>query len=296
MMGIVHTILVLLILIGLNEAVRKSKWIAIAFYVALPIALTPLFIANATAPGSSVNSWFDWVKLYSVLFACLWYTGLNYTSLGTKNWAKFVAMAILAINIGEAVARDMELFFQGDHIGMFAPEQIVGGVKGNGSYQYYHLMNAVAGVLSIITLSGWNGMRVEGDKARDFLWPDLRLLWIIAYDVWNFAYIYNCVPWHAAFGFVVLSACTIPSLLIKKGTWLQARAYTLAGWMMYIMAATTFIDAPGHYVALPYDPLALYAVSGLSLLLNAWFAVLHFGRTAQLKGRGFGEPVYAKAL
>jgi hypothetical protein len=113
MMGIVHTILVLLILIGLNEAVRKSKWIAIAFYVALPIALTPLFIANATAPGSSVNSWFDWVKLYSVLFACLWYTGLNYTNLGNKNWAKFVAMAILAINIGEAVARDMELFSRG---------------------------------------------------------------------------------------------------------------------------------------------------------------------------------------
>lgn len=294
MTGIVHTMLVLLILIGLNEAVRKSKWISVAFYVALPIALTPLFIANATAPGSSVNSWFDWVKLYSVLFACVWYTGLNYTSLGNRNWAKFVAMAILAINIGEAVARDMELFFLGDQIGMFAPEQIVGGIKGNGQYQYYHLMNAVAGILSIITLSGWNAMRVEGDRARDFVWPDLRVLWIIAYDVWNFAYIYNCVPWHAAFGFVVLSACTIPSLLIKKGTWLQARAYTLAGWMMYVMAATTFIDAPGNYVALPYNPIALYAISGLSLLLNAWFAVLHFGRVAKKTGRQFGDAVYAE--
>lgn len=294
MTGIVHTILVLLILIGLNEVVRKSKWIAIAFYVALPIVLTPLFIANATAPGSSVNSWFDWVKLYSVLFACLWFTGLNYTSLGNRDWAKFVAMAILAVNIGEAVARDMELFFLGDQIGMFAPEQIVAGTKGNGQYQYYHLMNAVAGILSIITLSGWNGMRVEGDRARDFLWPDLRVLWIIAYDVWNFAYIYNCVPWHAAFGFVVLSACTIPSLLIKKGTWLQARAYTLAGWMMYVMAATASIDAPGHYVALPYDPIALYAASGLSLLLNAWFAVLHFGRVAQQSGRRFGDAVYVE--
>lgn len=53
MTGIVHTILVLLILIGLNEAVRKSKWIAIAFYVALPIALAPLFIAKWLAKSCS---------------------------------------------------------------------------------------------------------------------------------------------------------------------------------------------------------------------------------------------------
>lgn len=153
MTGIVHTILVLLILIGLNEAVRKSKWIAVAFYVAVPIALTPLSIANATALGSSVNSWFDWVKLNSVLFACLWYTGLNYPSLGNRNWAKFVAMAILAINVGEAVARDMELFFLGDQIGMFAPEQIAGAYQGqrplpvlppdecaSGHFVHYHLV------------------------------------------------------------------------------------------------------------------------------------------------------------
>ena len=211
--GIVHTVLVLLVLIALNEVVRKSKWIAIVCYIVLPAILTPLFfVPNATAPGSSVNSWFDWAKTYSVLMACLWYTGLNYTKLGNHNWAKFIAAAILAINIGEAVARDLELFFAGDAIGMFGV-----GQAPNGQYMPYHMMNAIAGILSIITLSGWRGMHMvsNGKKGSDFLWPDLQVLWIIAYDVWNFAYIYNCVPIHAAFGFMVLSACTIPSLLIR---------------------------------------------------------------------------------
>ncbi len=290
MFAILHSLLVLVALLALNELCRKSRWITLAIFLVLPVFLTgTLWLENATRPGSSVNSWFDWAKVYSVLFACVWFTGMNYTKLGTKNWAKFIAAAILAVNILEACVRDMELFFRGDALGMFGL-----GQAPIGSFGLYHLMNAAAGILSIVTLSGWHGMRNEGGKSRDLVWPDMRVLWIIAYDVWNFAYIYNCVPIHAGFGIAVLLACTIPSLFVKKGTWLQARAYTLAGWMMYVMAFTSFIDTPGNYIALPYTPLALNLVSGLSLALNVAFAVVHFGRLAKRKAK-FGEEVHTEA-
>ena len=80
------------------------------------------------------------------------------------------------------------------------------------------------------------------------------------------------------------------------GSWLQARAYTLSGWMMYVMAVTPFIDAPGHYISLPYTPLALNLVSGLSLALNAAFAVVHFRKVAAKKRLPFGEEVYGLSL
>ncbi len=293
MFSIVHTLLVLVALVALNELCRRSKWLTLAFFFVLPLILSvTLFPRNATAPGSSVNSWFDWAKVYSVLCACLLFTAINYTKLGERNWAKFLAMGILAVNILEAVIRDMQLFFTGDQIGMFGL-----GQAPIGQFGIYHLMNAIAGILSIVTLSGWHGMRSEKNKSgTDMIWPDMQLLWIIAYDFWNFAYIYNCVPIHAAFGAMVLLACTIPSLLIKKGTWLQARAYTLAGWMMYVMAVTPFIDAPGHYISLPYAPFALILVSGASLALNGAFAFVHFRKVAAKKRLAFGEEVYGLAF
>lgn len=68
------------------------------------------------------------------------------------------------------------------------------------------------------------------------IWPDMFSEWIIAYDIWNFAYVYNCVSDHAFYaGLALLIAPTIVAFTLSTGTWLQHRAHTLAAWMMFTM-------------------------------------------------------------
>ena len=75
------------------------------------------------------------------------------------------------------------------------------------------------------------------------IWPDMIWAWIIAYDLWNFAYTYNCISDHSAYaGLALLLACTIPTFFIKKGAWLQHRAQTLALWIMFVMTVPQFAD------------------------------------------------------
>ena len=65
-------------------------------------------------------------------------------------------------------------------------------------------------------------------------------LWIVAYLVWNWNFVYGNFPENAMFHVMVLAACTIPGLL-KPGLWIEARAYTLGGWMIYSFAFPAFV-------------------------------------------------------
>jgi hypothetical protein len=270
-MAIIHVLSILLVLLILNELFRANKIATIVFFCVLPVILTfTIWIKNGTTPGSSINTWFHWAKLYSVIAAVIGFTAMRYTKLGENRWAKFFPALILAINISEAVMRDFELGFAN------------GGI--------WHFLNAAAGILSIITLSGWTGIFIDKDNKKDMLWPDMTVFWIIAYDVWNFAYIYFCVPEHAAFGIAVLLACTIPSLFIKKGTWIQARAFTLAVWMMYVFTFPTFVD--NHRVLLSYNTTILTIIGLISFALNAGFAWVHFSKMFKKKSFGFGQEIH----
>lgn len=274
MIAYVHLLLVLVVLLGLNELFRRSKWTTLVFYIVLPLVLTiTLWSKTATVEGSSTNTWFHWVKLYSVIAAVLGFTYMRYSKKELNRFFKSFPALILAVNIAEAVLRDFEL-----------------GAANGGSWHY---LNGVAGILSIITISGWSRIFIEKNKKRDLLWPDMTVGWIIAYDIWNFAYIYNCVPEHASYGIVVLLACTLPSLFIKKGTWIQARAFTLAAWMIYIFTFTHWIDTPGHTVALPDNPALLMAISILSIAANIAFSMYHFSKMRKGKTYKFGAEVYA---
>jgi len=72
------------------------------------------------------------------------------------------------------------------------------------------------------------GIYAEKEGKRDLIWKDMTTFRIIAYDIWNLTYIYFCIPEHAIYGVAVLLSCTISALFIKRGTLIQARAYTLA--------------------------------------------------------------------
>ncbi len=59
-------------------------------------------------------------------------------------------------------------------------------------------------------------------------------VYIIAYDIWNFCYTYNCLPTHSWFcGFALLLAPTVAAFIWNKGGWIQNRAFTLAIWCMF---------------------------------------------------------------
>ena len=97
----------------------------------------------------------------------------------------------------------------------------------------WNFMNGIAGILNILTITGWLGICIRKetakDKSHDMLWPDMVWFWIVAYDLCNFAYTYNCLPSHSWYcGLALLLAPTCCAFTLGKGAWLQHRAQTLA--------------------------------------------------------------------
>jgi hypothetical protein len=169
---------------------------------------------------------------------------------------------ILSINILEAVFRDFQCFgYNGTVDGIF----IYGGA--------WNIMNGIAGILNIITITGWLGICIRKqtakDGSKDMLWPDMLWFWIVAYDLWNFAYTYNCLPGHSWYaGFALLLAPTLCAFTVGKGAWLQHRAQTLAIWCMFAQTFPSFIDKGAFAVASSYNQTALFLVSFAALASN----------------------------
>lgn len=246
-------------LIGLNELTRRSKVGGLLFFVALPIILT-IFVWPNTATGST-GTWFHWVKVYSALAGCLGFMLIRYSpKVAAKRAALIFPPAILAINIMEACIRDFQ-------VGAMNADGIVDGVYMlSGPWNW---MNGIAGLINLITICGWFGIFISRGKSKDMIWPDMLWFWVIAYDLWNFAYVYNCVGDHSFYaGAALLISCTIPAFLIKKGAWLQHRAHTLALWMMFTMAVPSFVTTSKFSVAASGDPAALFTVSLIALSAN----------------------------
>ena len=133
----------------------------------------------------------------------------------------------------------------------------------------WNYMNGVAGLINLITICGWFGIVVSSDRSKDMVWPDMLWFWIIPYDLWNFAYVYNCVGDHSFYaGAALLISCTIPAFFIKKGAWLQHRAHTLALWMMFTMAVPTFATSSMFAVPSSHNPTALFTGSAIALASN----------------------------
>ncbi|MDK2562426.1 DUF5692 family protein [Romboutsia sedimentorum] len=250
-----------------NELSRRNKYIAIISFIVLPIILPFTIWQKTTVAGSSVGTWFHWAKVYSALAGCVCFMALRYSKkLNQNKYVLAFPAIILAINIMEAVVRDFQCYkFNGIVDGMMT----IGGS--------WNIMNGIAGILNIITISGFVGIIISKEKNKDMLWPDQLWFWIIAYDLWNFAYVYNCVSDHAFYaGAALLLSCTIPAFFIKKGAWLQHRAHTLAFWMMFVMSFPTFVDTSKFAVKSSHNTTALFIVSALALASNVLVFVYHF--------------------
>ena len=252
-------------LIVVNELTRSHKWVALSLFVILPLILPfVLWLPYTATPGSgaSTGTWFHWVKVYSALAGCIGFMLIRYKKgLAEKKWVLLFPPLILSVNILEACIRDFQVY------GMHATGQIIDGVVMLSGP--WNIMNGIAGLLNIAALSGWMGIYVTKDKKHDMIWPDMKWWWIIAYDIWNFAYVYNCVSDHSFYaGAALLVSCTIPAFFIKRGAWLQHRAHTLALWMMFTMSVPMFVDSPRWGVDASHNPTALMVISLISLIAN----------------------------
>ena len=153
--------------------------------------------------------------------------------------------------------------------------------------------DGIAGILNIVTICGWFGIFISKDSSKDMIWPDMIWAWIIAYDLWNFAYTYNCISDHSAYaGLALLLACTIPTFFIKKGAWLQHRAQTLALWIMFVMTVPQFADVLAP-IPTTHNPTAFFAVSFLALASNVALAAYQFRKIRKLKLNPLKDELYA---
>ena len=264
-------------LMAFNEFGRTSVWGGVALFVVAPIVFTIFVWPHTAAPGNEygTGNWFNWAKTYSALAGCVGFMALRFVKwrgadgrerhLYEKRWALCFPPLILAINICEAVVRDIQMYTYGlwdgavvDHVWMISGP--------------WNIMNAIAGILNIITICGWFGIFISKDKSRDMIWPDMLWMWIIAYDLWNFAYTYNCMSDHSTYtGLALLIACTVPTFFTKRGAWLQHRAQTLALYAMFAMALPqfyTFAEIPTTH-----NPTAFFVVSLIAVKAVHWFDV-----------------------
>ena len=275
-------------LIGLNELSRRSKIGGALLFIALPVILT-FFVWPKTTAGTSVNDWFHYAKVYSALAGCIGFYLIRHVKGATnKTWVLCFPPLILAINILEAVARD----FQIGSLGL-ANQIFEGMATTSGVWNY---MNGIAGILNIITITGWMGICVSKAKSKDMLWPDMCWFWIIAYDIWNFAYTYNCLADHAWYcGIALLFAPTVTAFIFghgAKGSWLQHRAHTLALWCMFAMTVPSFIDESQFAVKSTQNTTALFVVSLLALAANIAVFVYMVYKVRKTKRNPYKRELY----
>lgn len=288
-------------LILMNEIARRTKAGGLIIFGAVPIILTIYFIVVEIAAGAGaewalnnqthiyMNGWFHYAKLYASLAGCIGFMMIKYEwGIGKTHWFKAYPFVIVAINILIACVSDFESAINGWYSWWLSSEDVwlYGG--------WHNVMNGIAGLINIFCMTGWWAVYSSKDK-KDMIWPDMIWVYIIAYDIWNFAYTYNCLPTHSWFcGIALLLAPTIAALLWNKGGWIQNRANTLCIWCMFAQVFPLFQETnssgkqwfPWATLSTQYsggadaissitagsssgaDPTAMTVVSALALIAN----------------------------
>ena len=310
-------LLVFLGLILTNEIARRSKKGGIFFFLVLPGVLTVYFIAVAVGASMGaqwalnnptylyMNSWFHYAKLYAATIGCIGFMMLKYQwGIGRKEWFKPFPFVIVAINILIAVGSDFESAIKGAMSvdGWWLSSENVWLYGG-----WWNWLNGIAGLLNIFCMTGWWGI-YSSKKKDDMLWPDMIWLYILAYDIWNFQYIYLNLPTHSWYcGVALLLAPTVAACLWNKGGWIQNRANTLAIWCMFaqvfplfqdrsvfttipVLYADGFMDAAVRPTAA--DPRAQGVISVISLAVNALVLALVIRRAIQQKKNPYKNEIF----
>lgn len=270
----------------INEASRRSKAISIGVYCVLPIVLAALVYAGVLGSPTG-KTWFGWVKVVSALIGVYGFMLIRYTNLGKKKFAAYFPVTILSLNIAEAVYREVEVFLNYKTMVVDAS-----GVTMMGGY--WNILNAIAGIITIVTLAGFVGIRVSNDKYKDMVWPDMTWMYITGYTLWNFAYVYNCISTRSMYaGFGILAAAVIAELVSKQGAWLQHRAQILSIYAMFSLsidyqASTLFQIVP------VYKSSMWITISLVSFVFNVWFLGYMIKTVKKYKLNPLKEEIYGQ--
>jgi hypothetical protein len=117
--------------------------------------------------------------------------------------------------------------------------------------------------------------------------------WIIAYDLWNFAYTYNCISDHSWYaGVALLLAPTLAAFFIQKGAWLQHRAQTLAIWCMFAQTFPAFIDESQFAVKSTQNTTALFSASLVALIANIAVLVYMIYKVVKTRRNPYTSELY----
>ena len=269
-------ILVFLALIGLNELARRTKIGGIIAFLVVPGALTIYFIvitiaaaggaewALANPTVTDMNSWFHYAKLYAATIGCIGFMALKYSwgKIGRSQWFKCFPFVIVAINILIAVVSDFESAIRAWNTTWISSEGVLlyGG--------WHNVFNGIAGLINIACMTGWFGIYIY-KKRQDMLWPDMTWVFVLAYDIWNFCYTYNCLPTHSWYcGLALLLAPTVAAAFWNKGGWIQNRAFTLAMWCMFCQVCPMFANDSVFAVQSVNNPNVNLVVSIIALVVN----------------------------
>lgn len=272
-------------IVAINEVTRRSLKVSIAVYVILPIILA-LGVYFGFLGSPTGKTWFAWVKVVSALAGVYGFLFIRFSKLGKSKFAYYFPVSIMALNIAEAVYRELEVFATYKTLSYDA-----GGVLVLGGY--WNILNALAGILCIVTLTGFVGVKVSKDKSRDMVWPDMTWMYIVGYTIWNFTYVYNCISNRSMYaGIGILGAALIAELVFKRGAWFQHRAQTLSAYVLFSLSFD-FITWPLMNIVPTYSSTALSVLGIVSFGLNLVFFMIMVATIIKHKKNPLKEELYS---
>ncbi len=243
-------------LIVLNEVGRRTKLGAAIIFGVAPLAMTIYCVAIAIGVSQGAewaltnpthvyqNSWFHYAKVYAALAGCWGFIAIKYQwgKIGKAHWFRAWPFVIVAINIMIAVVSDFESAY---HFFVLGESTWVTSEGATQLAGWNNVFNGIAGIINIFCMTGWWSVYASEDKT-DMLWPDMTWVYIIAYDIWNFCYTYNCLPTHSWFcGFALLLAPTVAAFIWEQGR-LDPEPRLYAGHLVHVCPGVPVLPGGVH--------------------------------------------------
>ncbi len=273
------------VIVFINELTRRSLKLSILVFVILPMLLAiGIYLGFLGSPTG--KTWFGWVKVVSALAGVYGFLLIRFSKLGKGKFAYFFPVSIMTLNIAEAVYRELEVFATFKTLSFDA-----GGVMVLGGY--WNILNAIAGILCIVTLTGFVGITASKDQSKDMIWPDMTWMYILGYTIWNFTYVYNCISNRSMYaGVGILGAALFAELVFKRGAWFQHRAQTLSVYVMFSLSFD-FLKWPMMNIAPTYSLMALSTLGIASFGLNLLFFLVMIVTILKYKKNPLKEEIYS---
>jgi len=249
-------------LIMLNELTRRFKQFSVLIFILLPLIFT-LFVWPKTGDTEVIEgNWFAWVKTYSALIGVIGFMVIRYSArIRNIKGILYFPFAILSINIIEAILRD----FQVSQYNQVIQNNLL--LQGGA----WNILNGIAGILTILTLTAWSKIRVSNTPSKDLVWADQTWLYMIGYSLWNLSYVYNCIPDRSFYaGVILLAVALFSGIFIKKGAWLQHRAQTLALFAMFTLTVPLYQEYAMFSIVSTHSPTAKLVLSILAIGFNSF--------------------------